>query len=84
MKGKKTMVKDIVKIGKENVLSNFTKLEIENILKDLLIEDVYSMDILKDKDTILELIEVLSVSLVALKGQNTLLQEKLVDLMKKK
>lgn len=78
------MVKDIVKIGKENVLSNFTKLEIENILKDLLIEDVYSMDILKDKDTILELIEVLSVSLVALKGQNTLLQEKLVDLMKKK
>lgn len=78
------MVKDIVKIGKENVLSNFTKLEIENILKDLLIEDVYSMDILKDKETILELIEVLSVSLVALKGQNTLLQEKLVDLMKKK
>lgn len=74
------MIKDIINVGKANILSNFTKLEIENIMKDLMIDDVYKVAIQNNKDDLVNLIEILSVSLVALKGQNTLLQERVIEL----
>lgn len=71
------MIKDVINVGEDKILKDFSRKDIESLMKQLEIEDIYSIDISKNRQDIIKLIEVLGVTLVALKGQNSLLQERL-------
>lgn len=77
------MIKDVLKSG-DKLLDKFTDTEIKELLKELEIEDIYTIDIFKNKDQLIKLVEVLTVTIVSLSGQNALLTKKIMSLEKLK
>lgn len=77
------MIKDVLKSG-DKLLDKFTDTEIKELLKELEIEDLYTIDIFKNKDQLIKLVEVLTVTIVSLSGQNALLTKKIISLEKLK
>lgn len=77
------MIKDVLKSG-DKLLDKFTDTEIKELLKELEIEDLYTIDIFKNKDQLIKLVEVLTVTIVSLSGQNALLTKKIMSLEKLK
>lgn len=76
------MIKDVIEIGKDKILKDFSKKDIEQLIKQLSIEDIYSIDFENNRADIIKLIEILGVTIVALKGQNSALQSKVTSLIK--
>lgn len=75
------MIKNVIEVGEDKILNEFTQKDIEDLITQLAMEDIYSINLSKNRQDIIKLVEVLGVTIVALKGQNSMLQEKLASVM---
>lgn len=73
---------DFIESGEYYILSKFSRLEIENALASLGLDDLYIANLGENRDNVLKIIETLVLSYITIKGQNNLLKMTIDNLKK--